>query len=245
MGYNVKHVFFRVIITHDCCAQWVCETLVRNISVLIHYIKTDIFRTHHVFMSEVKYFPVVGDLVIITAHKLNECGTGVRVTLGEGYEYIKGMILVSEMSRSYVRAAYADQFEGKVLTARVIRTDPIKSAIDLSLRLIKQRVPAKQMFRPTPLENRHAYLKCICEMSDESIEKLDTSKDVHSFIDGQIREHISAKYDDNKMKRFFAEIRFEGPHDYLNECCSIEGVTVKALKEWLVKNNENMFPLPD
>ncbi len=80
-------------------------------------------------------FPVEGDLVVATVTRI--AGHGAYVSLDE-YEGKEGLIHISEVSQSWVRNIRQFLKEGQKVVAKVLRIDPQKGFIDLSLRRVTE-----------------------------------------------------------------------------------------------------------
>ncbi len=82
-----------------------------------------------------KGFPSEGDLVIATVTRVAKHGAYVSLDEYEGKE---GLIHISEISQSWVRNIRNFVREGQKVVAKVLRTDPRKGFIDLSLRRVTE-----------------------------------------------------------------------------------------------------------
>ncbi len=83
-----------------------------------------------------KEFPAEGDLVIATVTKI--ANHGAYVTLDE-YKGKEGLVHISEVSQSWVRNIRNFLKEGQKIVAKVLRTDPRKGFIDLSIRRVTEQ----------------------------------------------------------------------------------------------------------
>lgn len=81
-------------------------------------------------------FPAEGDLVIATVTKI--ANHGAYVTLDE-YEGKEGLVHISEVSQSWVRNIRNFLKEGQKVVTKVLRTDPHKGFIDLSIRRVTEQ----------------------------------------------------------------------------------------------------------
>jgi len=81
-------------------------------------------------------FPAEGDLVIATVTKI--ANHGAYVTLDE-YEGKEGLVHISEVSQSWVRNIRNFLKEGQKVVAKVLRTEPRKGFIDLSIRRVTEQ----------------------------------------------------------------------------------------------------------
>ncbi|MGC8849674.1 MAG: S1 RNA-binding domain-containing protein, partial [Candidatus Bathyarchaeia archaeon] len=81
-------------------------------------------------------YPEVGDLIIGTVKRI--VGYGAYVSLDE-YPGKEGLIHISEVSTKWVRNIKDHLREGEKLVLKVLRIDPSRGQIDLSLRRVTGR----------------------------------------------------------------------------------------------------------
>ncbi len=86
-------------------------------------------------------WPEVGELVIATVDRILEYGAYVRLD-----EYDKeGLLHISEISSSWIKNIRDHVREGQKVVLKVLRVDPEKNHIDLSLRRVTKRERTEKM----------------------------------------------------------------------------------------------------
>lgn len=87
-------------------------------------------------------FPEIGDLVVATVRRVEDYGAYVRL---DEYQGIEGLVHISEVSTTWVRNIRDHVREGQKLVLKVLRVNPQRSQIDLSLRRVTGREKAEKM----------------------------------------------------------------------------------------------------
>src|SRR5437899_603797 len=87
-------------------------------------------------------FPEVGDLVVATVKRVEDYGAYVK--LGE-FAGIAGLGHISEMATTWVRNIRDHAREGQKLVLKVLRVNPQRNQIDLSLRRVTGREKSEKM----------------------------------------------------------------------------------------------------
>lgn len=93
-------------------------------------------------MNGSKVFPEVGELVIATVNNITDYGS--YVTLDE-YDGLEGLLHISEMSSSWVKNIRDYVREREKIVLKVLRVDPEKDHIDLSLRRVSGKEKQEKM----------------------------------------------------------------------------------------------------
>ena len=91
--------------------------------------------------SQVLY-PEVGDLVVATATRVEDYGAYVKL---DEYSGIEGLVHISEISTTWVRNIRDHAREGQKLVLKVLRVNPQRNQIDLSLRRVTGREKSEKM----------------------------------------------------------------------------------------------------
>lgn len=95
-----------------------------------------------------KEWPEEGELVVATVKKVRDYGAFVRL---EEYKGKEGFIHISEVSSGWVKNIRDFVKENQKIVARVVRVNPVKGQVDLSLKGIREDQKRKK--NPT-MENR-------------------------------------------------------------------------------------------
>jgi len=91
--------------------------------------------------SEIRY-PEVGDLVIASITKVVDYGAYVRL---DEYGGLEGLVHISEISTTWVRNIREHVREGQKVVLKVLRVNPQRNQVDLSLRRVSGREKAEKM----------------------------------------------------------------------------------------------------
>ena len=126
-------------------------------------------------------YPDVGDLVIATVVRVVDYGAYVKL---DEYQAKEGLIHISEISTTWVKNIRDHAREGQKLVLKVLRTNPQRGQIDLSLRRVTGREKAEKMLQWKKEKKAESIIKSASEKT--SIEP--TSIDV-------IKQKVSEKYD--------------------------------------------------
>lgn len=116
-------------------------------------------------------YPEVGDLIVATVKRI--VGYGAYVSLDE-YPGKEGLIHISEISTKWVRNIRDHFREGEKLVLKVLRVDPSRGQIDLSLRRVTGREKVEKMLEWKREKKASSILKAVADHlgGDTSLEKL-------------------------------------------------------------------------
>ena len=126
-------------------------------------------------------YPDVGDLVIATVVRVVDYGAYVKL---DEYQAKEGLIHISEISTTWVKNIRDHAREGQKLVLKVLRTNPQRGQIDLSLRRVTGREKAEKMLQWKKEKKAESIIKSASEKT-----KIEPSS-----ID-MIRQKISEKYE--------------------------------------------------
>lgn len=101
-------------------------------------------------------FPEVGDLVVATVKRVEDYGAYVRL---DEYAGIEGLVHISEISTTWVRNIRDHAREGQKLVLKVLRVNPQRNQIDLSLRRVTGREKSEKMLEWKKERKAEAILK--------------------------------------------------------------------------------------
>src|SRR6266705_2852027 len=87
-------------------------------------------------------FPEVGDLVVATVKRVEDYGAYVKL---DEFAGIEGLVHISEMATTWVRNIRDHAREGQKLVLKVLRVNPQRNQIDLSLRRVTGREKSEKM----------------------------------------------------------------------------------------------------
>src|SRR5437879_8869996 len=87
-------------------------------------------------------FPEVGDLVIATVTRVEDYGAYVKL---DEYKAVEGLVHISEISTTWVRNIRDHARQGQKLVLKVLRVNPQRNQIDLSLRRVTGREKSEKM----------------------------------------------------------------------------------------------------
>ena len=87
-------------------------------------------------------FPEVGDLVIATVTRVEDYGAYVKL---DEYRNVEGLVHISEISTTWVRNIRDHARQGQKLVLKVLRVNPQRNQIDLSLRRVTGREKSEKM----------------------------------------------------------------------------------------------------
>src|SRR5438093_11427354 len=91
-------------------------------------------------------FPEVGDLVVATVKRVEDYGAYVKL---DEFAGIEGLVHISELATSWVRNIRDHAREGQKLVLKVLRVNPQRTQIDLSLRRVTGRAKSEQILEST------------------------------------------------------------------------------------------------
>ncbi|MEM1538863.1 MAG: translation initiation factor IF-2 subunit alpha [Candidatus Bathyarchaeia archaeon] len=113
-------------------------------------------------------WPEVGDLVICTVETVMDYGAYVKLD-----EYGKrGLLHVSEVASSWIRNIRDFVREGQKVVLKVLRVDPEKGHIDLSLRRVTQREKIEKMLSWKMERKGEVLLRIVAEKAGLSLEEV-------------------------------------------------------------------------
>ncbi|MBC7129612.1 translation initiation factor IF-2 subunit alpha [Candidatus Bathyarchaeota archaeon] len=113
-------------------------------------------------------WPDPGDLVICTVESVTDYGAYVKLD-----EYDKtGLLHISEISSSWIRNIRDYVREGQKVVLKVLRVDPEKGHIDLSLRRVTKRERIEKMLSWKRERKAEALLRSVAEKAGISLEEL-------------------------------------------------------------------------
>jgi translation initiation factor 2 subunit 1 len=130
-------------------------------------------------------FPEVGDLVVATVNKVEDYGAYVKL---DEYAGIEGLVHISEISTTWVRNIRDHAREGQKLVLKVLRVNPQRNQIDLSLRRVTGREKSEKMLEWKKERKAEAILK-------SAAEKLKKPEDDAESIRDTILEKFGGLYD--------------------------------------------------
>src|SRR5512136_1812336 len=104
-------------------------------------------------------YPEIGDLVIATIETVTDYGAYAKLD-----EYNKrGLLHVSEISSSWIRNIHDFVREGQKMVLKVLRVDPEKGHVDLSLRRVNKRERIEKVMSFKKERKADALLKGVAE----------------------------------------------------------------------------------
>ncbi len=87
-------------------------------------------------------YPEIGDLVVATVARVEDYGAYVKL---DEYAGIEGLVHISEISTTWVRNIRDHARQGQKLVLKVLRVNPQRNQIDLSLRRVTGREKSEKM----------------------------------------------------------------------------------------------------
>lgn len=118
--------------------------------------------------SENMEFPEIGELVIATVYKITEYGAYVTLD-----EYNKeGFLHISEISSSWIRNIKDYVRENQKLVLKVLRVNPRRGQIDLSLRRVSKREKREKLLAWNLDKKAESILRSISERKKRSLEEI-------------------------------------------------------------------------
>jgi translation initiation factor 2 subunit 1 len=87
-------------------------------------------------------YPEIGDLVVATVTRVEDYGAYVKL---DEFNGIEGLVHISEISTTWVRNIRDHAREGQKLVLKVLRVNPQRNQIDLSLRRVTGREKSEKM----------------------------------------------------------------------------------------------------
>ena len=114
-------------------------------------------------------WPEVGELVIGTVETIMEYGAYIRL---DEYDGKRGFVHVSEISSSWVRNIREHIKEDMKLVLRVLRVNPSKNQIDLSLRRVSEREKEDELYYWKRRVKGRSMLKLVADRIGKPYEEL-------------------------------------------------------------------------
>ena len=114
-------------------------------------------------------WPEVGELVIGTVETITEYGAYIRL---DEYGGKRGFVHVSEISSSWVRNIREHIKEDMKLVLRVLRVNPSKNQIDLSLRRVTEKEKEDELYYWKRRVKGRSMLKLVADRTGKSYEEL-------------------------------------------------------------------------
>src|SRR6059058_3321420 len=130
-------------------------------------------------------FPEVGDLVVATVKRVEDYGAYVKL---DEFAGIEGLIHISEMATTWVRNIRDHAREGQKLVLKVLRVNPQRNQIDLSLRRVTGREKSEKMLEWKKERKAEAILK-------SAAEKMNKPEEDAEAIKNTILEKFGGLYD--------------------------------------------------
>src|SRR5437667_87268 len=118
-------------------------------------------------------FPEVGDLVVATVKRVEDYGAYVKL---DEFAVSEGRVHISEMATTWVRNIRDHAREGQKLVLKVLRVNPQRNQIDLSLRRVTGREKSEKMLEWKKERKAEAILKSAAEKMNRPEEDAETIK---------------------------------------------------------------------
>ena len=118
-------------------------------------------------------FPEVGDLVVATVKRVEDYGAYVKL---DEFAGIEGLVHISEMATTWVRNIRDHAREGQKLVLKVLRVNPQRNQIDLSLRRVTGREKSEKMLEWKKERKAEAILKSAAEKMNKPEEDAEAIK---------------------------------------------------------------------
>jgi translation initiation factor 2 subunit 1 len=121
--------------------------------------------------SPVKY-PEVGDLVVASVTRVVDYGAYVKL---DEYDGVEGLIHISEIASTYVKNIRVHVREGQKLVLKVLRVNPQRFQVDLSLRRVTGREKSEKMLEWKKVKKADSIIKGAAErlkVGDEDVAKI-------------------------------------------------------------------------
>ncbi len=125
-------------------------------------------RMSFVMAAQKPEWPEAGDLVIATVQSVTDFGAYANLD-----EYNKrGLLHVSEISSSWIRNIHVFVREGQKVVLKVLRVDPEKRHIDLSLRRVTKREKIEKMMAWKKERKAETLLRSVAEKTGMSADEV-------------------------------------------------------------------------
>ena len=117
-------------------------------------------------------YPEVGDLVVATVTRVVDYGAYVKL---DEYDGVEGLIHISEIASTYVKNIRVHVREGQKLVLKVLRVNPQRFQVDLSLRRVTGREKSDKMLEWKRVKKADSIIKGAAErlkVGNEDVEKI-------------------------------------------------------------------------
>jgi len=119
-------------------------------------------------------YPEVGDLVVASVTRVVDYGAYVKL---DEYDGVEGLIHISEIASTYVKNIRVHVREGQKLVLKVLRVNPQRFQVDLSLRRVTGREKSDKMLEWKKVKKADSIIKGAAERlksANEEVEKIRT-----------------------------------------------------------------------
>ena len=119
-------------------------------------------------------YPEVGDLVVASVTRVVDYGAYVKL---DEYDGVEGLIHISEIASTYVKNIRVHVREGQKLVLKVLRVNPQRNQVDLSLRRVTGREKSDKMLEWKKVKKADSIIKGAAErlkIGNEDVEKIRT-----------------------------------------------------------------------
>ncbi|MEM3653507.1 MAG: translation initiation factor IF-2 subunit alpha [Candidatus Bathyarchaeia archaeon] len=136
-------------------------------------------------MSPKNEYPEVGDLVVATVSKIVDYGAYVKL---DEYNEKEGLVHISEISSTWVKNIRDHLKEGQKVVLKVLRVNPEREQIDLSLRRVTRREKTEKMIEWKKQRKAESILERVAE-------KLNADQTMLEKIKETLIENFESIYD--------------------------------------------------
>src|SRR3989442_324873 len=137
-------------------------------------------------------FPEVGDLVVATVKRVEDYGAYVKL---DEFAGIEGLVHISEMATTWVRNIRDHAREGQKLVLKVLRVNPQRNQIDLSLRRVTGREKSEKMLEWKKERKADAILKSAADKLERPEPEIDDLRTVLLDKFGSLYEPLEESID--------------------------------------------------
>ena len=137
-------------------------------------------------------FPEVGDLVIATVTRVEDYGAYVKL---DEYKAVEGLVHISEISTTWVRNIRDHARQGQKLVLKVLRVNPQRNQIDLSLRRVTGREKSEKMLEWKKERKADAILKSAADKLQRPEPEIDDLRTVLLDKFGSLYEPLEESID--------------------------------------------------
>ena len=121
-------------------------------------------------------FPKRNELVVATVKEV--MGHGCYVSLDE-FDFKRAYVHISELSRTWVKNIRVHVREGQRIVAKVLRVDPYKGQIDLSIKRVPDQMKKLKILEAKRGQTANTLFKMITDkMSEEDLKETDQIKEI-------------------------------------------------------------------